>query len=380
MRWLVLASSLRSKNGYGVLCGSLVEALGRTGRVELDVVTADTSGNLSGRGRAMDRLTGERITWHPRLWPWYVLRDLITLFRVARGPYDGVLVLVEHFGPAGWLFARMKGIPCVLTQCGSYAVYFLKDIPFFKTLLQRAARVLPISRYTRRRMEEEGVRARFTVVTLGVDKRKFVHGGEPRQREILFVGNLKARKGFDFLLDAVALTRKQVPDLRVRVVGAVDLVTPDATPVLERIRREKLPVDFAGPLDDAELAAAYRRARINALPSHSDRFFFEGFGLVHLEANACGTLTVGTLNSGNEDAIGEGFGSLVEYGDVPALSDVLADALLREPYPDLPLDALRDWDSVAHDYADILEEEAQQRPLLHSGTSGFHKKHDLKRD
>ena len=219
MRWLVLASSLRSKNGYGVLCGSLVEALGRTGRVELDVVTADTSGNLSGRGRAMDRLTGERITWHPRLWPWYVLRDLITLFRVARGPYDGVLVLVEHFGPAGWLFARMKGIPCVLTQCGSYAVYFLKDIPFFKTLLQRAARVLPISRYTRRRMEEEGVRARFTVVTLGVDKRKFVHGGEPRQREILFVGNLKARKGFDFLLDAVALTRKQVPDLRVRGRG-----------------------------------------------------------------------------------------------------------------------------------------------------------------
>lgn len=358
MRWLVLASSVKSHNGYGVLCGSLVEALRRTGKVELDVVTADASGDLSVSPDR--RLVGERIGLRPRLWPWYVLRDLMTLSRAARGRYDGVLVLVEHFGAAGWLFARWKGIPCVLTQCGSYAVGLLDDIPFFKTVLQRSARVLPISRYTRRRMEEEGVAAAFTVIPLGVDPNRFKPSDSERRREVLFVGNFKTRKGFDFLLDAVAVARTRVPDLRVRVVGALDFKAPDSVAALDRIRREDLPVDFAGGLDDAQLAAAYARARLNALPSRSDRFFFEGFGLVHLEANACGTLTVGTRESGNEDAVGEGFGSLVEYGDVPALAGVIVDAMLVEPYPRLPAERLRTWDHVARDYAAVLEAESRR--------------------
>jgi glycosyltransferase involved in cell wall biosynthesis len=364
MKWLVLASSLKSKNGYGVLCASVVSALRRSGRVELDVVTADGSGDFGNGSSARHRLVSERITWHPSLWRWYVLRDLITLWRATSGPYDGVLVLVEHYGPVGWLFARWKGIPCVVTQCGSYAIRFPDEIPFFKKMLKGVARVLPISRYTRACMEAEGIDARYTVVTLGVDRSRYHPVPIERRREILFVGNLKARKGFDFLLDAVLVARRSVPDVHVRVVGEVDTAAPESAAVLQRIRDENISVEFITGLDDAGLAAAYARARLNALPSHSARFFFEGFGLVHLEANACGTLTVGTLHSGNEDAIGKGFGSLVEYGDVAALAGIIVDAMTRDPYPALAVETLRTWDAVARDYADILETEVRQNKRI----------------
>jgi glycosyltransferase involved in cell wall biosynthesis len=137
-------------------------------------------------------------------------------------------------------------------------------------------------------------------------------------------------------------------------VGNVDKQSPAFAEITERIAQLGLEVEFTGSLTHQELLQTYSEARLNALPSNSEGLHFEGFGLIHLEANACGTLTVGTLGSGNEDAIQDGFGSLVPYGNVSALARIISDSMSVDPYPRLPSERLRTWGDVARDYASIL--------------------------
>jgi glycosyltransferase involved in cell wall biosynthesis len=350
MRWLVLASSVTSKNGYGILCQAIAEALGRSGEIELDILTGD---DKRGWRPGRNRLKSELVSSRPRLWRLFVAFDRLLIRLFARGRYDGVLVLVEHYAAAAAHFARSRRIPYVVALCGTYAVRLPLDHALYRSAFKEADRLLPISRYTRRRLEEEGVEGRYQVIPLGVDTRVFHPVSVPRRREVVFVGNFKARKGLDFLLEALVLAQKEVPDVRLKIVGRVDRKSVKFQEFAQRVEALGLAVEFTGMVTDEQLVEAYAGARLNALPSKSERFFFEGFGLVHLEANACGTLTVGTLDSGNEDAVREGCGYLIKHGDVEALSKVIVEAMTVEPYPALPRD-LRTWDEVARDYLEAL--------------------------
>jgi glycosyltransferase involved in cell wall biosynthesis len=356
MRWLVLASSLSSTNGYGVLCGSVVSALhARNPGVELDIFTGDQKKGWKFGRRA---LRSERISDHPRLWWLFSALDLLVLLLGARGRHTGILVLVEHYSVAAWLLSRIRRIPFVVVQCGTYAVKLPRDVPFFHRVLRDAARVLPISRYTQKRMEEERIKARFHVVPLGVNLDRFHPQPVARQPRVVFVGNFKARKGFSFLLDALSVASARVPNVSLKVVGRINPASPEFRHYQNVIRERNLNVEFMGQVSDAELAALYAGARLNALPSMSEPFFFEGFGLIHLEANACGTLTVGTLDSGNEDAIASGLGYLVKYGDVEGLAGIIVEVMRLDPYPVLPVERLRTWNDVAGDYLQVMEESA----------------------
>lgn len=317
-----------------------------------DVYTADRRRRwIPGRSS----LKSERVDAYSSLWFLFVAFDLLCLILLGRGRYQGVLVLVEHYAPAGWLFARLKGIPCAIVQCGTYAIKLPHDLPFFHRVLESADAVIPISNYTKKRMEGAGIRAKYSVVPLGVDTDLFhpVKGTEKR-REILFVGNLKSRKGIDFLIEATALANKRAPGIKLKIVGKIDKKSPAFAAVSKKIQDAGVDAEFCDSLSHDQLLHAYASARLNALPSKSDGFYYEGFGLIHLEAGACGTLTVGTMDSGNEDAVQAGFGRLVSYGDVEALATYILEAMAINPYPSLPVERLRTWIDVARDYHGIL--------------------------
>ncbi len=135
---------------------------------------------------------------------------------------------------------------------------------------------------------------RVTVVPWGVDRDRFRPGDRARARSALglpddrpttlFVGRLVPDKGFDRLVDAVA--RIPEPD-RPRVVavgGAPD--DPAARSAADRARRRGVAeaVRFVGPAARGDLPDWYRAADVVAVPSR-----YESFGLVVLEALACGT-------------------------------------------------------------------------------------------
>ena len=188
--------------------------------------------------------------------------------------------------------------------------------------------------------------AKLSIVPCGVDTDVFrpirqvdareALGRDQCERLMLFVGRIEQIKGIDVLLDALGLLFKRRPDLRgnvclVVVGGALD--PGDDAPETEKIQelrrlvhehRMEDSVDFIGSIDQPRLALWYSAADLCAVPSLT-----ESFGLVALEAMACGTPVVATRVGGLQTVVEDGeSGLLVPPGDHAALAEAIEQLLM----------------------------------------------------
>jgi D-inositol-3-phosphate glycosyltransferase len=160
-------------------------------------------------------------------------------------------------------------------------------------------------------------------------------GRDQCERIVLFVGRIEQIKGIDVLLRAFGLLFFRRPDLRsdvcLLVVGGAldpqdDASESDKIHELRRLvheHRMEANVNFVGSLDQETLALYYAAADLCAVPSLT-----ESFGLVALEAMACGTPVVGTRVGGLQTIIEHGeSGLLVPAGDYQALAEAIANVL-----------------------------------------------------
>ena len=126
----------------------------------------------------------------------------------------------------------------------------------------------------------------------------------------------------DHLIEALPAIRAGIPDAILRVVGR-----GDDLPRLQTLRNRlglRSAVEFLGYLDDRRLTAEFQACRLFALPSER-----EGFGLVYLEAMACGRPCLGARAGGAPEVITPETGVLVEFGDVPGIAAAGIAALRR---------------------------------------------------
>lgn len=164
---------------------------------------------------------------------------------------------------------------------------------------------------------------RIRVVPCGVDLERFRPcdqgvararlGLSEAERVILFVGRLDPIKGIDRLLAAVARLRGEMR-LRVVLVGGGGEKASEE-PMLRALCSELSLGDcvtFAGPRAHGELQDYYRAADVLVLPSH-----YESFGLVVLEALACGAPVLATRVGVVEDIIRKGVNGWVVSGNAP---------------------------------------------------------------
>lgn len=160
-------------------------------------------------------------------------------------------------------------------------------------------------------------------------------GRDQCERLVLFVGRIEQIKGIDVLLRALALLFQRRPDLRpetcLLVIGGAldadpDEAETDKVDQLRRLVREhglERNVDFVGSRDQPALARYYAAADVCAVPSLT-----ESFGLVALEAMACGTPVVATRVGGMQTVVEDGeSGLLVPPGDHAALAEAIARVL-----------------------------------------------------
>ncbi|WP_367996731.1 glycosyltransferase family 4 protein [Haloferax volcanii] len=131
--------------------------------------------------------------------------------------------------------------------------------------------------------------AKEWVVPNPIDLKRFSPEGDRRfssehKFSLLFVGNLVERKGLILLIDAVDELSKGY-DIELTIIGS----GKDEDRFRSRVKEVGLDdrINFVGYVDD--LAPYYRGADLFVLPS-----FSESFGIVYLEAMACGTPVIGT--------------------------------------------------------------------------------------
>jgi glycosyltransferase involved in cell wall biosynthesis len=139
----------------------------------------------------------------------------------------------------------------------------------------------------------------------------------PEGKIILTVARLAASeryKGIDDVIRAMPSLVREFPDLHYVVVGE-----GDDRPRLERLAAELAVSDrllFLGACSDAVVAFCYQACDAYVMPSRS-----EGFGLVYLEAMACGKPVVAAREAAAPEVVVDGeTGLLVDYGDVPGLA------------------------------------------------------------
>ncbi len=177
------------------------------------------------------------------------------------------------------------------------------------------------------RIPEEKV----TVIPNGVDTTAFHPGEDPETLTalgveppyLLFVGRLTRQKGLFELLSAFANLETETG--LVLVTGAAD------TPALEAelaagVRADSRIIWLNRALGLAELRALYAGAEAFVCPS-----LYEPFGIINLEAMACGAPVVASRVGGIVEAVDQA-GLLVEPGDTAALARTLEDLLADEPH------------------------------------------------
>jgi phosphatidylinositol alpha-1,6-mannosyltransferase len=245
--------------------------------------------------------------------------------------------------------ARLAGKRCIATAHGTYTILPLVD-PRHAARARRAYRrfdrLVSVSRYTRNRLlalmpPSELPPEHVVVVPNSVDAGEYAApravGVRPWHawRFTLGIGELKERKGHHLSVAAWCRVAVGDPTLHHVLVGRRTgdvyerrvLALAEAAGVAERLH-------LVGNVGEDELVDLLQRAEVFLhTPVTAGDGGFEGFGIVYLEAAACGTPSIGTLDCGAEDAIVDGVtGRLVaqdEAAVVAALQSLLADPALR---------------------------------------------------
>ena len=214
---------------------------------------------------------------------------------------------------------------------------------------------------------------RITVVPCGVDPKRFSPLGEvaqrTAQRRLLMVGRLVPRKGGAVALDALA----RLPGTELVIAGGPAADRLDSDPEYRRLRALAADrgltdrVALLGGVPGGQMPALLRSADLVVCPA-----LYEPFGIVPLEAMACGVPVVATAVGGHLDTVAEGrTGLLVPPGSGAALAAaaarLLGDPRLRQDYGAAGRRralAFYAWDRIAAGTEEVYQE------LLRPATTG----------
>ena len=306
------------------------------------------------------------------------LKVAVSALKLVKEHGIGVVCIGELVSGAwiGHLLRRMTGAKLVFYvhgeeittryATGSFGAKRLKT-------LQGADAIVAVSRFTADTLEKDfGVRRdRIFLIPNGVDTERFTSGpddGVLRSRYnlgdgpiILCVGRLVPRKGFDQTIRAMPAVLDRVPDARLVIVGEGDQM--EELKGIAASLGVAGKVCFTGPVSQEDLVRAYRASALFAMPNRTmPDGDTEGFGLVFLEANACGRTVVGGRAGGAVDAIVDReTGLLVNGEDVQDIANaiiaILTDVPLRTSLEKGGLEHARanDWRARAKIFRGMCE-------------------------
>ncbi|WP_210493904.1 glycosyltransferase family 4 protein [Microvirga antarctica] len=229
-------------------------------------------------------------------------------------------------------------------------------------VLEHAVAVIVTSSATGRLLASDfGVpAARITVAEPGTERAERARGGQGPSLNILAVGSVVPRKGYDVLIKALAGLVDRAWTLT--IIGADDRAPDHASAIRRQVAESALNdrIALAGAVTETVLDAAYAQADIFVLASH-----FEGFGMVLTEALARGLPIITTTGGAAAETVSDQAALKVPPGNVSALQialrhliedkdqrRALADQAWREAQ------SLPGWDDTARIISGVIKSHA----------------------
>jgi len=390
----------------------------------MNVYVVESAKRIADSGVAVDIYTRANKSGLPEK---VEIADGVTVRHLEAGPYDGITkdelpsqicalmssfmhqearlspnyydVIHSHYwisGQLGWLISERLGIPLVHTMHTMAKVKNLSlaegEKPEPQTRAIGEEQVVSASSALIANTAAESASLvslydacpdKVFVVPPGVDLSTYkLNGGKKSSRKKLniredalmlaFVGRIQPHKGPEVLIRAVAEMLKHTPVLRAKlktvIMGGASgngSQEPERLKALTQFLGVDDVIEFMPPVPRDELSDWYRASDLVCVPSYS-----ESFGLVALEAQACGTPVVATAVGGLRTAVADGIsGSLVDGHDPRAWSAVIS-RLLLEPERRLLLSmgavehaSHFGWDVTARGLLDVYDR------VLSKGTS-----------
>jgi len=252
------------------------------------------------------------------------------------------LIISSHinFGILAYYLNYIFGIPYWIVVHG-VDVWNISNPNLIKALLN-ADRIISVSNYTKERLLKE---QNIDPIKISILPNTFDHNqfciaeksqylidryGLTRDQPIILTVSRLSRcdgyKGYDQILQILPLIRKEIPNIHYLLVGKGD----DQARIIQLINELNLQdcVTLTGFVSDHEICDHYNLCDVFAMPSQG-----EGFGIVYLEALACGKPVLGGNQDGAMDALCHGeLGALVDPNDKYEIARTLI-AILEGDYP-----------------------------------------------
>lgn len=216
------------------------------------------------------------------------------------------------------LFNPYEKIPVLGAAFERYKRWVLSKIDHF----------YPVSDFTAAQLKRHGVEEnRMSVFINGTNPDQFFPVAEENLKEelglegktiLLTLTRLVRRKGIDSVLTVLPEIREEIPNVHYLIVGE----GPDRKRLETLVEELSLTntVTFAGRAPYNELNHYYNLGDLFVMPSRTRTPDVEGFGIVFLEANACGLPVIGSDSGGIPSAIIHGeTGLIIPEGDTSAL-------------------------------------------------------------
>ncbi|MCH2161203.1 MAG: glycosyltransferase [Phycisphaerales bacterium] len=256
--------------------------------------------------------------------------QLVEVAAALGGPRDYDVIHCE-FGPMGRIAVELKAAGLITGEISTafYGYDITREIrkhgkEIYADLYREAKVLLPNSNYLKGLLLKEGApQDKVRLHRLGIISSDFPYvdrSGRTGSPRMLAVGRCVQKKGFEYLIRALAVAREDT-DWTVRIVGDGEL-----RPGLESLSHElglEDRIEFVGWKTHEEVSAEMVDADLFVAPSvTADDGDMEGLPLVIAEAMATGLPVLGTVHSGIPEAVRDGEnGILVAEGDVEGLAE-----------------------------------------------------------
>ncbi len=318
---------------------------------------------LHGVCRKMDLYSGgrrsisEAVIFAICLMP-HLMKQKFDLFDVSVFPYFSCFSVK--------FISVLKSTPLIFTWhevWGDYWFEYMGKSGFFGKVIERlvsklAPGSIAVSEMTKKGLESLGVGSNnIYLLPNGIDLKR-IGSIQPSvdKCDIIFVGRLIKEKNADLLINSIVHVKRSIPDVKCKIIGD----GPEKERLEGLVARDALSdnVRFSGFMTHDEIISRMKSGKILVLPSTR-----EGFGMVVIEAFACGLPVVTVLHPRNaaSELVDESTGLLVNPDAAElaeAICRLLCDAALckKKSISALNRSEEYDWDNLIKNLMVIYEE------------------------